>query len=399
MSKYNSSGEEIVDARTGFSKDEFGRLQVVNPFVKFDAQHTYNAQPLLWRNSITGAGTITHIPNESAKLLTNGLNMGDKVISQTRHLRYQPGKMTELMITAVLGASTANAVKRFGYFDGEDGLFFEDDGGSFGVVVRSSTTGTPVDTKIDISDFTGPGKDVLDYTKNNIWQIRFQWLGAGEIRWSINIAGKIVFVHEVDNANKNTKPYMKTANLPVRVEIENKSAVLSAPTMEVICTAVVTYGGRRDLANFIFSASNGTTGVTCSTSTPVFSIRPKATFNGVSGKYIQVYPIAISVDVGSLSLIEVYYNCSLTGASFTSANSNSGVEYDVSTTAISGGTVIWSEYVEKSDVFSISEENLITIPLQYDELNSVSDTLTVVCTKIGGGSTTAYAALSWKEAY
>jgi hypothetical protein len=55
--------------------------------------------------------------------------------------------------------------------------------------------------------------------------IQYSWYAAGFIEWMLRGAdGKFVFLHRLRNSNVNTEAYMRTANLPVRYEVENASA-------------------------------------------------------------------------------------------------------------------------------------------------------------------------------
>ena len=78
---------------------------------------------------------------------------------------------------------------------------------------------------IDNGDGTGPsGYNILP-TKMQMIGIQYSWYAAGFIEWMLRGAdGKFVFLHRLRNSNVNTEAYMRTANLPVRYEVENVSA-------------------------------------------------------------------------------------------------------------------------------------------------------------------------------
>jgi len=55
--------------------------------------------------------------------------------------------------------------------------------------------------------------------------MQYSWYAAGFIEYMIRGAdGKFIFLHRIRNSNVNTEAYMRTANLPVRYEVENVSA-------------------------------------------------------------------------------------------------------------------------------------------------------------------------------
>jgi hypothetical protein len=79
---------------------------------------------------------------------------------------------------------------------------------------------------LDKLDSTGPsGYEILPW-RMQMLGMQYSWYAAGFIEWMMRGAdGKFVFLHKVRNSNVNTEAYMRTANLPVRYEVENRSAV------------------------------------------------------------------------------------------------------------------------------------------------------------------------------
>ena len=78
---------------------------------------------------------------------------------------------------------------------------------------------------MDQADGSGPSGFELDPTKMQMVGIQYSWYAAGFIEWMMRGAdGKFVFLHRLKNSNINTEAYMRTANLPVRYEVENSSA-------------------------------------------------------------------------------------------------------------------------------------------------------------------------------
>ena len=217
--KYTDS--EILDA--------FGRIRVSEPFNVFDIQFTYDLQPLFFKESNTN-GDTTHVANSAAaRLSTGGTPSGNKAIFQTKeYFRYQPGKSQSVVWTCILGAKTTDVRKRIGLFDADNGFFFEQDGSNLKIVRRTKTSGAVVDNSVnqsswnlDVLDGTGSSGITLDETKDNIYVVDFQWLGAGRIRYGFDFGGQITYVHEIKFANTEAVPYSVTGNLPFRAVIEN----------------------------------------------------------------------------------------------------------------------------------------------------------------------------------
>jgi len=82
------------------------------------------------------------------------------------------------------------------------------------------------DWNVDTLDGNGPsGYDILPW-RMQMLGMQYSWYAAGFIEFMLRGAdGKFVFLHRIRNSNVNTEAYMRTANLPVRYEVENRSAV------------------------------------------------------------------------------------------------------------------------------------------------------------------------------
>jgi hypothetical protein len=312
-------------------------------------------------------------------------------------------------MTGVLGAAKANVRRRLGYFEDENGYFFQQDGASIGLVHREFVTGSVVDNTVaqsawnlDTMDGNGPSGITLDFTMSQIFLIDLEWLGVGRIRYGFNIAGKIVYCHEMNHANDLTTPHTTTANLPLRYEIENTGTAATNSDLLQICQTVISEGGFNEDKGQIGSASNGITGIGVTTRRPILSIRPKATFNSITNRG-EVIPLGVSMfALTNNAFWELVYDGVLTGASFASTNDESIVERDIAATAISGGLVVASGFVASGagGAKGGGEAADITSKLLLGG-NIAGDTyipLTLVVTSFTGTST-VHGELSWKELY
>jgi hypothetical protein len=151
-------------------------------------------------------------------------------------------------MTIVLSDSgKAGNLRQWGYMDDSDGLFFELNGQTLNVVVRNSTSGTVQETRIPQSQWSsnrvnGEGgtfninNAILDVTKDNIYWIDFQWLGAGRVRFGVYINGLKIVCHEVQNTNKSPRPYMRSGSLPIRYRCENTGVTSGVSSITAFCT-------------------------------------------------------------------------------------------------------------------------------------------------------------------
>ena len=240
--------------------DAFGRLRVSNPLTIFDSKQIFDNAPLFWDESLeTGSGiTSAHSVDEAASTFTSTLNTAGKFTRQTfMRFNYQPGKSQLILMTGILDNSGGGTgvERRIGYFDDDNGLFFEDDNSVVGVVRRTNVTGTPVDTRVaqsswnlDVMDGTGPSGVTVDWTKTQIFLIDFEWLGVGRVRLGLNINGMIFYVHQFLNANVLDKVFMSTPNLPLRYQMETTGSS-PASTMVPICSTVISEGDKQEIGS------------------------------------------------------------------------------------------------------------------------------------------------------
>jgi hypothetical protein len=96
------------------SLDSFSRLRTSSPELVFDAQFTYDLQPLLYEQITNGSGaTITH--DSTNRMATMGFSAtptgGQSIMQSFEHLRYQPGRSQLIFLTFNFDFSASNTVK------------------------------------------------------------------------------------------------------------------------------------------------------------------------------------------------------------------------------------------------------------------------------------------------
>jgi len=386
----------------------FGVLRVAASITLFDNTNQYDASPLLWEEVLTGGATSVHLPNESTVRLRCATASGDKVVRQSRHyFRYQPGKSQYIRMTGLFGTAVTDLRRRMGYFDASNGLFLEQTGSGLSFVRRTFTSGAAVDNaeaqaswNVDKLDGTGQSRKTLNVTMTFHLVIDFEWLGVGRARMGFDFGGgEIVWAHYFVSPNVLAVPYMTTANLPLRYEIENTGAQGGAHDLNAICAMVASEQGQEPERGFIFAAGNGVTTIAVTTRVPILSIRPKATFNSIVNRGL-IDPQGVVASVGSGAvLLEVVYNGTLTGASFSSANGSSITEFDVTASAITGGIVVHAFYASSAGgtVHTEAIAGLLSkLPLVLDIAGTNPIPLTLVATAFTGSVDTA-AEISWQE--
>jgi len=392
--------------------DAFSRLRTTSPKTLFDLQNEYNVAPLFVDRILVGAGTITHNDNESDAYFAVGTANGDSASSHTKqYFRYSPGKSSLILMSHIFAAAKTNVIQERGYGDTSNGMFFQVDGVSIGVVQRSSTSGSAVNTRVAQADWnkdklngTGASGITLDITKANIYFIDFEALYAGRVRFGIiSQNGQMIVCHEFQNANSFTVPYVQTANLPLRVAIYNIGTAASGTTMKSICSSVITEDGDGFPQGVTHTASNKITSVAVTTRRPVLSIKPRLTFQSKVNRSLILNLSAEIMAKTNDAYWEIVYYGTLTGASFADIDTaSSTMQVDTSATAITGGTVIASGFVISglgvSAVASSLKNILSKLPIVVSMDGTTSIPVSVVVTSFTGTSN-VNSTLSWEEIF
>jgi len=394
----------------GSSVDAFGRLRVSSPTAYiFDAQFTYDLQPLLWEpiTAETGA-TVTHdATNRQAVMTFSSTPTGGKAYLQSfEHFRYQPGRSQQTFITFNFIETTANCLKFVGYSDGSNGIELQQSGSTVQFVLYSDTsngdqTVAQANWNLDKMDGTGPSGITLDLTKQQLLIIDFQALYSGRVRVGFDIGGIVHYVHQFLHANVVASPYMQSANLPIRAGMTCTGTV--STTMHFTCSSVVSENGQAGaVEGFTFSAE-GTATAGNGTRTHVLSIRPRTTFNSIvnRAKYI---PEAINILVTGVNpvLWELCLGQATTTPSYANVNTSfSAFDFDTTGTISGSPAIVTSSgYVASSAVVNGGQSaNLIVrYPITLDAAGAVraNGTVSVIATGLGGASAMR-ASLLWRE--
>ena len=337
---------------TGTTLDAFGRLRVSQPVTIFDSQNRYDSDPQFDTATSTG-GTATFLTNESAVSLAVTTSSGSEVVRQTyRVMPYQPGKSLLVLATFAMNAGKTNLRQRVGYFNTNNGVFLQLSGTTLSFVVRTYTSGSVSDARTvnqsnwngDKLDGTGPSGITLDITKTQILFMDFEWLGVGSVRCGFIIDGQYIICHTFHNANSQTAVYMQTAILPLRYEITNTGATASSSSMKQICSSVMSEGGyeQKTLNNVVSMAAPLSVGTTL---VPLISIRLASDSLGAVVLPTNITLLGTTAGDFEIALIK---NPTLTGAAY-NTTAFAHVDYDVTATALTGGTIIQVDLISSSN--------------------------------------------------
>lgn len=380
----------IIDSK---HLDTFGRLRISNPIPLIDGHHIKGKNNFHMTESITGSATSTHDADKVMVVLAT-TGTGDIVRQSRQRGIYQPGRSLLVLFTGVLnyGSNAATVTTRLGYYDDDNGYYFQYNNGTISVVERTKVSGSVVNTVVNqadwnVTELNGNNADIiLDVSKTLIFYIQFEWLGVGLVDMGVIINGEFIHVHRFKHSNLLTTPYTQMASLPVRCEIISTGG---SGSISQCCYSVISEGGFNPQGE-LFSANRGLTTISISgTPDPVIAIRLKST--GILPKinvFVKYYNILCTSS--SNSILEVYKfqdttaTSILTGSSFVSADTDSAVEYDVSSTAITltGGRLIETAYISSDINITSSSVNDKNYSLTTN-IDGVSDLIVLVVTSTG----------------
>lgn len=408
-------GNQVGPANpTGTSVDAFGRARVSTPLTLFDSSHRY-ADNGLWvsANSAAGNSVVAFSPNEGLVNLTiTNANNASVIRETTKVFSYQPGKSLLILNTFVMEPAKANLTQRVGYFGANNGIYVEQVGNTINFVERSIVTGNVVETRVSQTDWnidtllgeteSSPSQQTLDLTKAQIFWMDVEWLGLGTVRCGFVIDGKLVHCHSFHHANYITSTYIQTASLPVRYEIFNTGTTSSNSTLKQVCSSIVSEGGyelrgaQQAIGTPVESPKD--LGLTPGVDVPIVSIRLKQ--DRLDGIVILTALSLLCVGNNARVKWKVINNPTLANTTWTSAGTNSCVEYDLTANTATGGKVLASGFLTSTTQGSVStdilKEALFKFQLERNALTGVAYPLTITMAT-ATASDDGLATLDWEE--
>lgn len=378
--------------------DAFGRLRISDNFTLFESQNRYKDNGK-FDTSTVGAGSTTYVSNESCINMSVNTAANDEVIRESKRVfMYQPGKSLLILCSFVFSTLQTNLRQRVGYFGATNGIYFEADGTTLNLVIRSANFS---ERRIPQSQWNGHKYDgstffprQLDVTKGNIFWTDIEWLGVGDVRCGFILDGAPIVAHIFHNENLFGTTYMTTACLPVRYEIKNTGITTSSSTMKQICSTVISEGGyqARALQNYdstsIVTAQLKDTG-SAGTLTPIISMKLRSDRLDAIALPTQTDIFCTSNDILKWTLLLNPTTLSTTSF-YNYSTTNSNVMIDTSATTVSGGTVIGAGFIQQKGSTSLSGVDAFNLQLGRT-IAGTSDIVTLAVisngtnSKVGGG--------------
>lgn len=416
IAKVDEYGQVNVSIGGG---DSFNRQLVSSPHTVRNYQFNLSQSDFFCDLMAVG-GTKTHRPEYSGMVLSTTADSGS-LSCTTSHIYhyYTPGLSQQVLMTVALSdTGKVNNLRQWGYMDDQDGVFFELTGTVLNIVLRRSVNGTVEELRIPQSDWNanrvnGEGGTFninnfyLDITKDNIYWIDFQWLGAGRIRYGVFVDGVRVTCHDMSNTNVYSRPYMRSGSLPIRVRSENTGVTAGTSEITAFCMTVLTGGDLLPVLRTFGRIHAGLEQVSSDTQRfVVSSMRMKQLFKGRPNHSIGL-PVIFSLYAKDNPIVfEIVKNGTLTGVPTETPWSrnptdDSAVEFDYAYDSITGGNVIISRIVAPGQIGDIDMTGQfgLTKELLFRHANNTEYDTYAFCVRTLYPNVTADAwiALEWNE--
>lgn len=330
----------------------FGELLVANTTPKVLIHFPYNINTDIVTKTENASGTVTQ-SGQLAVISSGAATSSNASLQSNQVLEYHPGMGALARFTAIFTTGVAGNTQVAGVGDTTDGYFFGYNGTSFGIMSRVGSS----DTWIPQSQWNGNAMlgnekfmQTIDPTKGNVYQIRYQWLGFGQIEFYIEneISGQFELVHRIRYANQNTVPSTNNPTFPFY------AASLNTTNNTAVTVKIGSIGlyieGIENTAGETRNAIDNTK--TISTETNILTIRNKSTFASKTNRvYVQPDFLSAASEGTKPVTLRIYVNATLGGVpSYTDISTNTSViDYDTAGTTITGGTLVAVFTLAKSD--------------------------------------------------
>lgn len=390
------------------SKTAFGEVLVGQLSPQFQGSFEYTVSNTdLNTNTVANGGTVTQASG-MAVVGSSTTTASTALFQSKQHAKYRPGLGGNSRFTALFTSPVATTEQYIGLADEvgssaafKNGYMVGYDGTTFGfhrfqndskITVAQASWDDPLDG-------TGDSGMTLDQTKINVWEIRYQYLGAGKIQLCVenDSTGDFVVVHTVLYANNFTEPSTHNPNFHHTMWVNNAGTtdniILKSASYAYFVEGKTSFIELHQPEN----ASGAKQKTTVTTEVAIFTIRNRASYASKTN-FIDILLLGVggSIEASSannLGTIRIVKNATLGGApSYSDINtSDSVVEIDTAGTTVAGGKELVSfDLAGKNDRDSMSliDEKIILNP---------GETLTIAGSS--ANSATMRAQTPWRELF
>ena len=279
-----SNGENSLVVNLAEPSAAFGEINTADNTPTCQVDFVYGINTTLVSNTVSNNATVS--ATNGMAVLTTGTQVNSVALLKTlNYVKYRPGQGAKSRFTALFTTGVTGSTQIAGTIgNGTDGVAFGYNGTSFGVLYRHNSTDTWIPQSTWNYDTmlggTASGK-VIDPTKLNVYQIKFQYLGGGNIFYYVlnDFSGRWVLVHMVRNAGTLTAPIFRNPSMPIAFEARNTTNT-SAVVIKTASVGQFLEGPRVFLGPR--SAIDGAnSSIPATTQTSIVTLRNATTYNGL----------------------------------------------------------------------------------------------------------------------
>jgi len=261
---------------------------------------------------------------------------------------------------------------------------------STGSIAQNTAGVTKTSTHIAQSTWNNNTMSTLDPTKGNVYQISYQYLGFGDIKFFIEDkdSGAFVLVHTIKYANTNTTPSMTNPSLRFGMYA---ASISSTTNLVVQCASVGLFSqGARDKTRNPRAVEN--TQSVSTTLTNVLTLRNRRTYNYYPNQ-IEIEPLFLAASSESTKNVEfeIRGNPTFSGdTNFANVGTDLVSDMDITANTVSGGTLLAA--------FSLGAGGGVTINLSSLAIRMPPSLVLTIAAKVtSGASASVTEALTYYE--
>lgn len=405
----SADGEGHLEVAVTQPTTAFGEVTTASPFPTAQVKFIYGVNTQTCATTTTGSGSVT----AASALLTVDTTAATNSTAQLRSLRYasyRPGQGVMARLTAAFTSGAANSKQYAGCGTASlgDGFFFGYNGTSYGIchINGGSETWVPqASWNNDVCDgsdsSTNKSGITLDPTKLHVYQVKYQYLGAGNVKFFVenDNNGQFVLVHELRLAGQFAIPSLQQPSLSLIWHAANTTNNTSI-SVKGVSGALFHEGVQRFLGPR-YGRDNTKNSVT--TTTNIITLKNATTFNTVANR-TQVHLRTVSIAANKSGVItgtaifRIIKNATLGGSPSYAANDGSTadsgttitsgqsvVSYDTAGTTVTGGTVVMNlaVVVGGNQDFDLTDQSIFfapgdTITFAFESNDSCTVTVAIV---------------------
>ena len=273
--------------------DAWGTQRTTEDRSLFHGMWSFDIPPSMWFMFENGTQVYTStniISNNGVAQLTADATNTTVLLESREAPRYQPNRGHKISLAGWFPNETNDGVRDFGAFTAENGVFFrlKADGMLYAVLRRGGVE--VLEELIDTSPLTG-----FDVTKNNIYDIQFQWRSAGNYKFFIGdpATGTSKLVHTFSLLGTLTSASIEDPALPIAFKATRTTQDVE---MNLGCADITSEGGKIEIYQYASAYAEAVT-VTSGTERPVLVVRSPLQINSQTNtRTTQLARISVKCD-------------------------------------------------------------------------------------------------------